>query len=469
MDTAAIKQFLVDWIDANKAEFDACSQFLFDNPELGMQEFEAADLFARTAEKHGFRVEKGVAGMPTAFVAAYGSGKPVFGFSVEYDSLPGLSQKVLDHKEAVVEGAPGHGCGHCLLGVGAMQAAIALRYAMEKFGLKGTVKAFGTPAEEICIGKPFMARAGLFKDVDVFLDWHPWFNTTFVSRGSNAYFSKYYHFKGKTAHGNAPWNGRSALDAGMLMGHAVELLREHIVPGTEAAANTINYTFSNVGPEFASVVPDRSSLWFVGRFTTTEVMADVLERIDNCARGAALATGVTVDMELVTAIHENVPSRTVGRVVHDNLLALGPMPLAEEEQALAKAMQKNAGNEPVGIVQKVLPPSEFDAPVCDVSEYAWFAPLATLWVGILPGPALHHWVITAAAGSSIGKKAFSYAAKILANSAVDLMDRPDILAKAKEEHRETFKGREYKSLLPDERMPPLDANNAAMAKYRKRG
>ncbi|MCC8193834.1 MAG: amidohydrolase [Deltaproteobacteria bacterium] len=467
MDGAAIKKFIVDWIDANKAEFDVCSQFMFDNPELGMQEFEAVKRLTALAEKHGFTVEKGVAAMPTAFVGTYGSGAPVLGFNVEYDCLPGLSQKVSEQKDPVIEGAPGHGCGHCILGVGGMQAAIALRYAMEKFGLTGTVKMFGTPAEEICIGKPFMARAGLFDGVDAFLDWHPWFNQSFVQRGTNAYFNKYYHFKGKTSHGNAPWNGRSTLDAGMLMGHAVELLREHIVPGTEAAANTINYTFSNVGPEFPSVVPDRTSMWFVGRFTSTEVMADVMERIDNCARGAALATGTTVETELVTAIHENLPNKVLGEVLHENFLALGPVALTEEEQRFAKALQKNAGNDPVGVVQEYLPPSEYDAPVTDVSEYSWFAPLATLWTAVMPGPSLHHWVFTAAAGSSIGKKAYNYAAKFLANAAVDLIAKPDVLARAKEEHKTRLNGRVYKSLLPDGLMPPMDANKATMAKYRK--
>lgn len=466
MNAGEIKQFVGDWVDANRGAFDACSQYLFDNPELGMQEFEASARLAEMAQRHGFTVDMGVAGMPTAFVATYGSGSPVLGFNVEYDCLPGLSQRVADHKAPVVEGAPGHGCGHCILGPGGLLAGVALRHAMERFGLAGTVKLFGTPAEEICIGKPFMARAGLFEGVDAFLDWHPWFDKSFVHRATNAYFNKYYHFAGKTSHGNAPWNGRSALDAGMLMGHAVELLREHIVPGTEAAANTINYTFSSVGPEFPSVVPDRSSLWFVGRFTSTEVMADVMERIDNCARGAALATGTTVDMELVTAVHESLPNTVLGRVVQDNFLALGPVPLTEEEQNFAKAMQKNAGNKPVGIVQEILPPSEFDAPVTDVSEYSWFAPLATMWTAVLPGPALHHWVVTSAVGSGIGKKALGHAAKFLANSGVDLIVQPKTLADAKKEHAERLNGRVYASLLPDDLAPPLDANKATMAKYR---
>ncbi|MDR2165852.1 MAG: amidohydrolase [Zoogloeaceae bacterium] len=468
MDIAAVKKYISTWVEDNKAEFEACSQFMFDNPELGMQEFDAVEKLTGIAREHGFTVETGVAGMPTAFVASYGAGKPVIAFNVEYDCLPGLSQKVSTCQEAVREGAPGHGCGHCLIGPAALTAGIALRHALEEFGLPGTVRMYGSPGEEICIGKPFMARAGLYEDVDAFLDWHPFFNKTFVQRKTNAYFSKYYHFKGKTAHGNAPWKGRSALDAAMLMGHAVEMLREHIVPGAEAAANTINYTFSHVGPEFPSVVPDRTSVWYVGRFTTTEVMVDALERIDNCARGAALATGVGMESELVTAVHENIPNLTLGRIVHANYLELGPMPLTGEQQQFAMDMQKNAGNEPVGIVQEVFPPCELDAPVTDVSEYSWLAPLATIWLGVLPGPSLHHWVITSAAGSDIGKNAVRHGAKLLARSAIDLVASPRVLEEAWEEFRKARQGRVYECLVPDDIAPPVNANREVMEKYRAR-
>ncbi|MDR2825522.1 MAG: amidohydrolase [Deltaproteobacteria bacterium] len=467
MDIAAIKKYISEWVESNTLEFDACSQYMFDNPELGMQEFEASRRLADIAKKHGFNVKMGVAGMPTAFMASYGSGKPVIAFNVEYDCLPGLSQKVSTKKEPVQEGAPGHGCGHCLIGPGALMSGIALRHALETFGLPGTVKLYGSPAEEICIGKPFMARAKLYDDVDAFLDWHPFFNKTYVHRGTNAYFYKYYHFKGKTAHGNSPWNGRSSLDAAMLMGHAVELLREHIVPGTEAAANTINYTFSHVGPEIPSVVPDRTSVWYIGRFNTTEIMLDVMERIDNCAKGAALATGTTVESELVTAVHENIPNKILGQLVHENYLEIGHMPVTAEQQQFAMLMQKEAGNEQVGIVQEALPPSEFDAPVTDASEYSWLAPLATIWMSTLPGPALHHWVVTSACGSDIGKAAIHHSAKLLARSAIDLVASPELLQKAQEEHKKNLKGRTYRSLIPDEITPPLDKNKDTMAKYRR--
>ena len=466
MDTAAVKRFVVEWVERNKQEFIDCALYIRENPELGMQEFKAFKRLTDICKQHGFTVAEGVAGMPTAFVATWGSGKPVVAYSVEYDALPGLSQKVATMKDPVVEGGPGHGCGHCLLGAAAMQAGIAQRYAMEAFGLGGTVVIFGTPAEETCIGKPFMARAGLFDDVDVFLDWHPFINHTFVSKASNAYFNKYYHFRGKTAHGNSPWNGRSTLDAAMLMGHAVEMLREHIKPGTEAAANTINYTFSSVGPEFPSVVPDKTTAWYVGRFNTTEIMVDVMERIDNCAKGAALATGTTVEMELVTAIHEKIPNDVLADLVHNNYLDIGPLAITPEEEAFAKEMQKNAGSEPVGFTGKVLPPSTLDAPVCDTSEYTWFAPMGSFWPEVMPGPALHHWVITASTGTSVGQKAVGYAAKVLATSAMDLLLQPEILAAAWKEQEERMAGRRYASLIPDHIQPPLDANKAIMEKYR---
>ncbi|GHV54705.1 glutamate carboxypeptidase [Deltaproteobacteria bacterium] len=463
MNNTEVKKYILDWIETNKTDIEACSQFMFDNPELGIQEYRASRMLTDLARQHGFTIQLGVAGMPTAFVGSWGSGKPVIGFNVEYDCLPGLSQKVSEKKEPVIEGAPGQGCGHCLLGPAAIQGALALRRAMEKFGLKGTVKIFGTPAEETSVGKPFMAREGLLDGVDAFLDWHPYFNRSFVHRYSNCYFSKYYHFFGKSTHGNAPWNGQSALDAATLMSVAVEMLREHIPPPTESGVNTINYTYANVGPEFPSVVPDRSTAWYIGRCTNNKVMLDIIERIDNCARGAALATGTAVEMQLVTGTHEYVPNATLGDVIYGNLEALGPMQLTEAEQDFAKAMQKNAGFDPVGIVQKVVPMTE--GPVTDVSEFTWLVPLATVWLGVLPGPELHNWVITSAAGSSIGKKAVHYAAKLLAASGADILLDPAIVDKAKAEHKERMGDRVFKTILPESLQVDLNTNKATMAKY----
>ncbi|SBV97150.1 Amidohydrolase [uncultured delta proteobacterium] len=464
MDIQAVRQFINEWIDVNGQEFVDCAMSLFHNPELGMQEFKAVEILTGIAARHGFAVESGVAGMPTAFVATYGSGKPVIGFSAEYDSLPGLSQKVVSHKEPVREGAPGHGCGHCLLGSAALAAAVAVRYAAERFGFACTVKLFGTPAEELCVGKPFMARAGLFSGLDAMLDWHPSCFETFVARASNAYFSKLYHFSGETAHGNAPWNGRSALDGAVLMGQAAEMMREHIQPGVDSRPNTFNYTFSDVGPEFPVVVPDRSTAWFIGRFTTTEIMEDFLKRLDRCAEGAAMATGTEVRSELLTAIHEKIPNETLGQLMHENYLAVGAMPVTGEEQAFAKEVQRSAGREPVGITQEPRLPCTQDSGVSDISEYSWFAPTAMFRPGIFAGP-LHHWTVTAIVGSSIGRRSVGYAAKILAGTAADLAAKPDVLAAAWAEQKTRMRGRSYKSLIPDTIPPPLETNRQLMEKY----
>lgn len=465
MDSETIKLALEEWIERNKEEFIECAMYIHANPELGMQEFKAHAMLTKLAAKYGFDVTSGAAGMPTAFVARYGEGKPQIAFSIEYDCLPGLSQKVSSMREPVMEGGPGHGCGHNLLGTGAMLAGVAFRHILEKFGLKGSIAMFGTPAEEICIGKPFMAREGLFNGVDAFLDWHPVPMDTFVNRSSNAYFSKYYHFAGKAAHGNAPWNGRSALDAGMLMAHAVELLREHIRPGTETAANTMNYTFSDTGPEFPSVVPDRTSLWFVGRFNTTEDMVDAMERLDGCAQGAAVATETTVTSELVTAINSKLPNKTLAHLVHANYKRFGQMEITEEEQNFIKEMQRNEGTEETGLIQRELPPCQHDSGVSDISEYSWHAPTAMFRAALLPGPVLHNWKVTAAAGGTIGKRAVPYAAKVLSCSAADLIAHPDILEKAWKEHAERLEGRSYTCLIPDHIRPPVEVNRQAMEKY----
>ena len=237
--------------------------------------------------------------------------------------FPVFLRKPFPENNLEFAGAPGHGCGHNLLGVGAVGAAVALAHLMKKHKLPGTIKVLGTPAEEICAGKPFMASAGLFKGFDAIIDWHPYFLNQVLYDTCNAYFNVKYHFQGRTAHGNSPWEGRSALDAAILMGHAIELMREHIPPGEPTAANTINYTFSDVGPEYPNVVPDRSTLWCVGRFQTSAQMEPVLAQLKKCAEGAALATETKVIQEFITATHEKIPNAVLSGVMHRNLVALG--------------------------------------------------------------------------------------------------------------------------------------------------
>ena len=291
------KKYITDWIESNKGGCYRLSDAIWTYAEIGMEEYQSAKAITEYLKRNAFEVETGVADIPTAFVATYGAGKPVIGFSCEYDALPGLSQeKAVNEESPIIEGAPGHGCGHNLLGVAAIMAAVALKNAVMDFGLQGTIKVFGTPAEELCIGKSYMARAGLFNGIDAFIDWHPGsFNRANYST-CNAYFSIRYHFKGRTAHGNSPWYGRSALDAAILMGHMIEHLREHTTPGDPPyAANTINYSFPDVGPAFPVVVPNRATLWCVGRIVSSEEMDYVIGRIHKCAEAAAMARNKSRD------------------------------------------------------------------------------------------------------------------------------------------------------------------------------
>lgn len=468
MERSRIKQLVTDWVNSTSNVFCEISDSLWKYPELGMEEVRSSEILTQLLERFGFVVEKGVAGMPTAFVAKAGDGKPVIAFSAEYDCLPGLSQKVKPDKDPWIEGAPGHGCGHNLLGVGGIWAAAAFKSALEQFGLRATIRVFGTPAEELCIGKPFMAREGLFRGVDAFLDWHPWYYNRADYDTCNAYFSIRYHFKGRTAHGNSPWHGRSALDACMLQAHAVEILREHILPGTEEAANTINYTFPDVGPEFPSVVPDHATAWYIGRIATSEEMSQIIARINKCAEAAAMATDTEVETEVITATHEKLPNKVLAQVVHDNLRHIGSPKFSREEHDFVKEMQRKAGAKETGLDESIRPFGGGSSAVCDTSEYSWHAPYATVWISMgPPGVGWHNWMVTACAGSGIGKKSMSVAAKVLACSAVDLLQDPNIIEDAKKELEERLGGRVYRPLIPDSVLPSVKINSVAMEKYRK--
>lgn len=461
-----VKKFITEYIEKNKKEYHKAAMEIWERPELGLEEYEACRIYTEFLKAKGFDVETGVAGMPTSYVATYGNGSPVIGFSAEYDALPGLSQKVLDHKEPVKMGGPGHGCGHNLLGIGGILAAASLKEAMERYCLKGMIKLFGTPAEELCIGKPFMGNAGVFHGVDVFFDWHPFQENSANYVTCPSYFNVRYHFNGRTAHGNSPWHGRSALDAAILQGHAIELLREHIPPSTESdSAHTINYTFSNTGPEFPSVVPDRATLWCVGRFTTYEQAKNAMERIDKCAEGAALATGVTVEKEYITASHEMIPNKVVSQIVHNNLTEFGGVVFTDEEKAFVMNMQKEEGQEPYW-EDDIKPLSAGSMAVTDSAEYSWVAPYALLSLYLGVGPGWHNWMVTACSGRSHGEKTIAKAGQILACSAVDILADKCLLEDAKKEWQKRIAGREYKSLLPGDIPVPLGINKAVMEKYR---
>ncbi|MDR2133174.1 MAG: amidohydrolase [Clostridiales Family XIII bacterium] len=470
MDVERIKKDALRWARDNGEEFYGISKEIWENPELSMQELKSCELLKGALRARGFRVEEGVAGMPTAFVAAYGDGFPVIAVNCEYDALPGLSQSAgATEKRAVREGAPGQGCGHNLLGTAAVKAAAAMRFAMEKHGLGGTVKVIGAPAEELCLGKPFLGKAGLLEGMDAFLDWHPWSYNRADFDSCCAYFSVKYHYRGRTCHGNSPWHGRSALDAAMLQAHATECLREHLHPGEPPdAANTLNYTFSSVGPEFPSVVPDRATIWYVGRFVTSLDAEDALRRVTNCAKGAALATDTEVDVEIITATNHKIPNKVLANLMHKNFVALGAPEFTPEEQAAARAIQRELGVPESGLATEILPFGGGFSVVCDTSEYSWNAPYATAWIAMAPENAgWHHWGVTSCAAGSMGQKSMDKAAELLAVTGIDLLCDASLVEDAKAELRERLAGKAYKCLLPADLSPPADMNAGTMEKYKK--
>lgn len=468
-DLKKVKDYLMKWNEANTIPFYEAEKKIWDNPELSMQEFRSSAVLIGLLEENGFTVEQGVAGMPTAFIATYGKGRPVIGINAEYDALPGLSQHedVLD-KKAKVNGAPGHGCGHNLLGTGGAKAAIAVKNAIEEFGLKGTIKVLGTPAEELCLGKPFMGKAGCLEGFDAFLDWHPWSYNKANYDSCSAYFSVKYHFTGRTSHGNSPWHGRSAMDGALLQAQAVEMMREHIYPGCPPdAANTINYTFSETGPEFPSVVPDVTTAWYIGRFITTEDMQDALGRVTKCAKAAAMATETEVEVELITATHHKIPNKTLAEAVHKNFKFVGPPQFTEEEHEKAREIQRAIGASETGLPTEIMPFEGGYTVLCDTSEFSWNAPYASPWIAMgMQDCGWHHWGVVRCAADTMGQKSMDTAAKVISLSAADLLCDPELLEKAQKEFNERMDGKSYKCLLPDDYDPPIHLNEDVMAEYR---
>ena len=453
-----VKDYIINWNEENAQVFYDTSKTIWENPELPMQEYMSSALLIELLENNGFKVDKGVAGMPTAFIASYGEGRPVIGINAEYDALPGLSQDGEKLEKApIIAGGPGQGCGHNLLGTGGVKAAIAIKNAIEKFGLTGTVKVIGAPAEELCIGKPFLGKAGCLEGYDAILDWHPWSYTKTNYDSCEAYFSVKFHFKGRTSHGNSPWHGRSALDAAMLQAHAVEMMREHIYPGCPPdAANTINYTFTTCGPEFASVVPDY----------TTAYMLSALERVTKCAEAGAMATETTVEREIITVTHHKIPNKTLAECFRDNMLEVGVPNFSEEEHEKAKAIQRELGKPEVGLPTELEPFEGGYTVLCDTSEYSWNAPYASPWIAMgMVDCGWHHWGVTRCAGDTMGQKSMDCAANVIAMTAADLLCDPEIVEKAKAEWVERMDGRVYECLLDDDMEPPIHLNEDVMKKY----
>ena len=450
------KQEAFEWININSKTFEDAAMAIHGFAETKLNEYHSAEYLAGLLEQEGFTVERGVADMPTAFVATYGSGRPIIGILAEYDALPGLSEKPgLTYKEPVTEDAPGHGCGHNLLGTASTAAAISVKIIMDRHNLKGQIKLFGCPAEEGTIGKVYMARAGIFDDLDACLTWHPGTKNHVILVNSLAKNEFEVIFHGKNAHAaSKPWRGRSALDAIELMNVGVNFLREHLEDQVR-----IHYVITN-GGLVPNVVPNYACAWYYVRDSSRKGVEEVYQRVLKCAEGAALMTDTKLEVKLITGVYEYLPNYILSSVLYRNLKLVGAPKFSSDDQQFAKEIQKNLKIPCKGLstfierFEKSDRPSSYSTDVADVS---WIVPTAgLLTVAAAPlGISGHSWAMTSSAGSPIGFKGMIVAAKILAASSIELFLDPKIIEKAQEEFKEKTKNFIYKSAVPLERKPPL--------------
>jgi aminobenzoyl-glutamate utilization protein B len=427
------KEEAVASIEKHKAELINLSDQIWAFAETALRETRSSKLLADYAERQGFKVQRGVAGMPTAFIASYGEGRPVIGILGEYDALPGISQKASTVKEALEAGSAGHGCGHNLFGAASLGAAVAIKELIAAGKLRGTIRFYGTPAD----------------DVDVCLAWHPDAKTRADTDSTQAMVDFAVEFKGKAAHAAFdPWNGRSAVDALELFTHGLNMLREHVKPSVR-----IHYAILK-GGDVPNVVPEYAKLWCWVRDSKRAGVEDVLARVRKMVEGAALMAGVEGRLTIQAGDYEMLVNMAGARLIHANLTWLGPILYTEEEQEFARAIQRATGIEARGMNGKVQPLEDPkpDPPggSTDVADVSWVVPTLHLSVTTAPEDApWHAWPVVACGGMSIGHKGMAQAAKALAATMVDLFEDAKTREAIQSEFREKTKGHVYKPYIPD--------------------
>jgi len=443
------KQAILKSVEKQQEQLIKLSDFIWESAETAMKETESSLLLADYAASQGFKVTMGVAQISTAFIAEYGSGRPIIGIMGEFDALPGLSQKAIASKEELKPGAAGHGCGHNLFGAGSLGAAVAIKELIEAGKLKGTIRFYGTPAEEDVGGKIYMARAGLFNDLDVCLDWHPGYETAASMQSSQAIVSYLFEFTGKSAHAASdPWNGKSALDAAELFSTGINFLREHVKPSVR-----MHYVYKEAG-NVPNVIPDRASVWLWIRDSKRTGVAVVEERVMDIAKGAALMAGVKQEVKLLSGDYELLVNEAGAKLLHSNLQLLDTISYTPAEIEFGQKIMKEAGLEYIGFkaAPKPLEPTrpDPDGGSSDVADVSWVTPEISLFVATTPYRApWHSWVVVACGGMSIGHKGMLYAAKGLALTMVDLFENEKLRQEIRKEF-ETRKGKEvWKALLPE--------------------
>jgi len=468
------KQTGIDWVTENEKILMDVHDRIWMLAEVGLQENRTADLLIDTLERHAFLIERNVSGMPSAFVATYGSGRPVVGVMGELDALPELSQKPVPWREPLIDGAPGHGCGHHGYATTALGGILAARIAMEAENIPGTIKYFGCPAEETLVGKVFMVRDGVFNGVDACLGHHPGSSNGVNLRSGNAMNSVKFEFFGVPSHaGGSPEQGRSALDAVELMNIGVNYLREHVVQEAR-----LHYVIEEGGHE-PNVVPPYAKVWYYVRGPTRGMVDHIYERVLKIADGADLMAGTTHRVRFLTGVHEGMPNRTLAELTVANMREIGAPNYTEEELRFARELAKSIPpEEKAAALHRSLLPDWMELKdvdlntriydpygeevkggggSSDVADVAWNMPTVefntTMFIAGAPG---HSWQNVASGGTSIGHKSSVFASKVMATTVIDLLTRPEVLKKAKEEWNDRMKGFVYKSPLAKDLKPPLD-------------
>ena len=474
------KQFVIQAIEERKDLILKVSDRIFDYAEIGFHEFRTAKLYEEVLKSEGFRVEMGVGGMPTAFKASFGQGKPVIGLLAEYDALPELSQKGGCTRCTPAEGEnpDGHGCGHNLLGAGVFAAALAMKKYLEENPAAGTVVLFGCPSEEKGNGKTIMARDGVFEGVDAAFTWHPSDVNEAWTVSSLANVSVFFRFKGVTSHAAAsPEQGRSALDAAELMSVGVNYLREHIIPEAR-----IHYAYRDVGGIAPNVVQGHSCVHYFVRAPKSWQVQEIYKRVIDVAEGAAKMTGTEMTYELYAGLSDYIPNHVLTELLHEAMVEIGPADYREEDFALARKFlmetstpeeleaKKTKFRRLFGAEQaeklmerplhtEILPLNWNGAPMAgstDVGDASYVMPTAQLTTATATlGTASHTWQMTAHGNTEIAHKAMLTAGKAIALAGLRAMESPDILKKAKEEWLEETGG-VYECPIPKEIKPRLD-------------
>ncbi|MEH7390288.1 M20 family metallopeptidase [Bacillus sp. JJ1503] len=464
-----------DLIEQKSEKIIELSDKIWNCPEIYFEEHQSSEYICKALEDEGFQVEREVAGLQTGFIGSYGDGKPIVAILGEFDALSGLSQKRgLTEHEPVIAGGHGHGCGHNLLGAGAFAAAVAIKDYMEQTGLLGTVRYYGCPAEESGSGKAFMTRAGLFDGVDLALSWHPFTKPSIMNVSSLANYSVTFKFNGKSAHAAAaPHLGRSALDAVELMNVGVNYLREHMV--SEAR---VHYAITDTGGASPNVVQPHAEVIYLIRAPKKRQVKDLYERVYNIAKGAALMTETTMGVEFEGTASNLIPNTTLANVMYKHLTAVGVPSYDEFDQQLAQEIRATFSQEELDAdlagldketlkilkdknIADVIPPLGKEGALSgstDVGDVSWAVPtmqcMTACWA---LGTPFHTWQVVSQGAMPIGYKGMLQAGKVIACTAIDAIQNPEIIEKAKSEWKERLEGESYVSLIPENMVPPRKA------------